>query len=493
MTEKEIAQNSIPDKSIIEKEEAELERKNKWLYPTVIVVLVLFFVVGFIYGLNSVLSMEGAYPDPILTQAKTEPPADADTLVTYLGSVIENAKEGKPRFSRSADCRRTDDLDVSLNMEAEGKETLKTTVAFIFDDFTDHVKSKAFPEAADGEADPNSRDYFIGFNDLLSEPAFTADDVIGFKCNYIYYKCISCGKESDEPLDACEDCGSDYPYQMMYRDNYTFEIDLKVSDELIGKNFFPRTEEEIKDLLSPAFENIADITSAEETYQALRVVAVIDRATDDLVSLSYQKDVTLALDTVFKDQFAALGDVTFSLPLTETNNYNFSWPGLSLNLHTLSLEPKEKSNLLATLNCDAPTQYKATWVSSDPDVVAVDEDGYLVACKKDGGTATITASFDFNGHTYSDSCDVIVKYSVESMKLNKRHLNLSVNDTATLTAAVSPKKATIKTAKWYTSDDSIVTVDPVTGEITALAPGKATVYALSNDGAYKSSCEVTVK
>ena len=26
-------------------------------------------------------------------------------------------------------------------------------------------------------------------------------------------------KESDDPLEACEDCGSDYPYQLMFRDD----------------------------------------------------------------------------------------------------------------------------------------------------------------------------------------------------------------------------------------------------------------------------------
>ena len=485
--------NGIPDKNKIEREEAELERKNKWLYPVVIIILSLFFIVGFTYGLNSVLSMEGAYPEPVLTQAKTPPPADTEAMLSYLSDVVAMAKTEKPAFSRSADCGITDGQEIALDMEAAGSETLMETISFLSDDFEDFVKNSVFPGATEGDPDPNARDYTVGFDDLLNVPAFSAEDVRTFDCDYIYYKCISCGEESSDPLDACEDCGSDYPYQMMYRDTYTFCVDLNVSDALIQKNFFPRTPDAVKSLLSPVFSGVADVADAEESTRSLQVIFKVNRATDELVALTYRKEISLNLNLAFKDRFAALGSVTVSLPLTESYHYDFSWPGLSLNLHTLSLEPKEKNNLLATLNCDAPTQYNAVWSSSDTSVVEVDDDGYLTAGKADGGKATITASFEFNGKTYSDSCEVFVKYSVESMKLNKRRLTLAPGERETLTATVSPRKATVKTAEWFSTDESIAAVDPKTGEITAVSVGKATVYALSDDGAFKSSCEVTVK
>ena len=485
------ADNKLPDKHLIEQEEAELEKKNKWLYPTVITVLIVFFVVGFIYGLQTVLSMEGAYPEPVLTESKTPPPETNAAMVNYLRDVVDQAKREKPKFARSADFEIGKD-DIALDMSVEGSETLKRTLEYLTPDIDSYLDKCVFPEG-DGDNDPNGKDYFEGFDDLLNDPAFTADDVQSFTCDYIRYRCISCGNEDTEQLESCEACGSEYPYQMVYRDDYSFCVELKLNDELIDKNLFPMSDDKVRELLAPSLEGIATINKIDRNYKAIKVLFNVNRETNELLGLSYEKDLEVSADADFTGNYAALGNVTISAPLTEKINYSFTWPGLALNTHSMALEPKGKDNLTATLSCDDPTVYDAKWVSSDPNVVQVDEEGYLTAGKQDGGSATITASFDFNGKTYSDSCVVTVKYSVDSMKLNKRHLTLNVNDTDSLVATVSPKKATFKTAKWYTTDDSIVTVDTETGLITAVAPGTATVYALSDDGAYKSSCEVTVK
>ncbi|MBR4613324.1 MAG: hypothetical protein IKO40_11495, partial [Kiritimatiellae bacterium] len=52
-------------------------------------------------------------------------------------------------------------------------------------------------------------------------------------------------------------------------------------------------------------------------------------------------------------------------------------------------------------------------------------------------TANVTASFDFNGKTYTDTCTVQVKVSVEYIQINKHRLTLGVGDTETLTARVA--------------------------------------------------------
>lgn len=485
------AQTQIPDRHLIEQEEAELEKKNKWLYPTVITVLIVFFVVGFIYGLQTVLSMEGAYPTPVLAESKTEPPTSNAVLISYLREVVDQAKREKPAFSRSADFSIDKD-GISADLEGKGKDTLLKTLTYITDDADDFLDGSVFPPK-EGDSDPNKRDFSAGFGDLLNDPAFSAEDIDSFSCNYIYFRCISCGNRSDEPLEACEACGSDYPYQKMYEDNYSFTVELKLNEDLIDKNFFPMTEEEIKTMLAPSLEGYATVSDVKKDYKAIRVHFVVNRITNDLLSLIYEKDLDLTCGVAFAGDFSSLGTTSISMPITEKLHYDFVWPGVTLSAHEMSLEPKGKDNLTATLSCDDPTAYDAKWTSSDPNIVQVDDEGYLTACKQDGGTAIITATFDFNGKTYSDSCEITVKYPVESMKLNKKHLSLGVNDTATLTATVSPKNATFKTATWYTTDESIVSVDPKTGLITAVAPGVATVYALSDDGAYKSSCEVTVR
>ena len=70
-------------------------------------------------------------------------------------------------------------------------------------------------------------------------------------------------------------------------------------------------------------------------------------------------------------------------------------------------------------------------------------------------------------------------------------LEVLVGATLTLEADVEPAEATNQTVTWNTSDDRVATVNPE-GEITAVAPGTATITVAADDGAFTATCIVTV-
>lgn len=82
---------------------------------------------------------------------------------------------------------------------------------------------------------------------------------------------------------------------------------------------------------------------------------------------------------------------------------------------------------------------------------------------------------------------------VTKITLDKTELSLESGAKATLTATVEPADATIKSVVWSSSNPEVVSVNPVTGEITAIANGLATVTATSSSNKEVSaSCTVTV-
>lgn len=82
---------------------------------------------------------------------------------------------------------------------------------------------------------------------------------------------------------------------------------------------------------------------------------------------------------------------------------------------------------------------------------------------------------------------------VTKITLDKTELSLESGAKATLTATVEPANATIKSVIWSSSNPEVVNVNPVTGEITAIANGLATVTATSSSNKEVSaSCAVTV-
>lgn len=85
---------------------------------------------------------------------------------------------------------------------------------------------------------------------------------------------------------------------------------------------------------------------------------------------------------------------------------------------------------------------------------------------------------------------VVETISVTGVALNKTTVALTVNQTETLTATITPANATNKNVTWSASGDGVVSV--VDGLVRALKPGTSTVTATTVDGGYTANCEVTV-
>ena len=74
---------------------------------------------------------------------------------------------------------------------------------------------------------------------------------------------------------------------------------------------------------------------------------------------------------------------------------------------------------------------------------------------------------------------VTVTTNVEGITLDKTEGVLTVGNTVTVTATVTPDTATNASVTWTSSDEAIATVDSE-GKITAVAPGTATITATSD-------------
>ncbi len=483
--------------------------RNVLIYRSVIAVLIVIFIVIFVYGLNKVLAMEGTLPPITNEEGLTSAPVTADDGVNFLKRVYALAQESKPKATRedtfSVD---GDSIDTGEN------ERLKKMFAFVSGGFEKKLEDsfedietdfgESFPDGITlpdfSQADVIPQTYYLCENcGMTSDEAKDKCDECGIetpytessrniKCRYIYYSCRSCGERSDIQKPECEVCGCVYPYNEKYADEY--EVTLKLDSESVPEYFSPVGKERIKEILADEIKDRFEIRDIDITYNDVHVYYKVRRMTDELTYLELFRNMTVTAQLEFAPHYNT-GETSVTFNITEKNKQSFTWPGIELSSHEMSVEPKATDNLLATLTCTDPTEPVVTWTSSDESVLTVDEEGYIKA-GKEAGFATVTASFEFNGKEYSDSCKVNVRYSVESMKLNKRKANLSPGDTLTLKAMPQPSKASVKTVKWYSEDPEIARVDE-NGTVTAVSKGKTSVYALSDDGYYKSSCEVNVK
>jgi len=183
--------------------------------------------------------------------------------------------------------------------------------------------------------------------------------------------------------------------------------------------------------------------------------------------------------------------LAFSLVLTACDGIievlYTSVTGISLDKTTLSLSIGAKEKLTATIEPANATTKTVIWTSSNP-LVALVLDGVVTALIP--GTATITATTLDGGK--KATCEVTVNSaSVTGVTLNKSALSLFVGDKETLTAAIAPADALIKTVLW-TSSNPLVAVVSTSGLVTAFTPGTAIITAKTLDGGKTASCVVTV-
>ena len=81
--------------------------------------------------------------------------------------------------------------------------------------------------------------------------------------------------------------------------------------------------------------------------------------------------------------------------------------------------------------------------------------------------------------------------AVSSVALDKTSLELLVDSTAQLTATVSPDNAENKSITWKSGDVAVATVSD-SGQVTAIAEGKASITVTTTDGGHTATCTVTV-
>lgn len=91
---------------------------------------------------------------------------------------------------------------------------------------------------------------------------------------------------------------------------------------------------------------------------------------------------------------------------------------------------------------------------------------------------------------YSDGSSKLSDNTIASISLNYSKYSLTVGQSKTLVAAVSPESAK-SNVTWYSSNNKVATVSS-TGKVTAKKAGTATITAKTSNG-LKATCKVTVK
>lgn len=158
---------------------------------------------------------------------------------------------------------------------------------------------------------------------------------------------------------------------------------------------------------------------------------------------------------------------------------------VSLSRDTITLGKGESYNLSASVAPSNSSNKSVLWLSSNPKVVYVDNNGKIIA--KGVGTATVSA-ISHNGK--SSLCYVKVQEAAPSITLNYHNVELGVGESCKFYANV-PADTTACVRTYTSSDNSIASFDSK-ANLTAKKEGTVTVTVKTFNGK-TDTCTVTVK
>lgn len=155
---------------------------------------------------------------------------------------------------------------------------------------------------------------------------------------------------------------------------------------------------------------------------------------------------------------------------------NFELPNISLNKQELIMGIGDTETLSATVIPEKPDKYyHINWLSSNPDVASVDDEGNVTANSK--GKTEIAA---FVSPDKKALCEVTVIPKATSIKINKTLTTLERGTTIGLKVIITPTDAR-NDVTWQSDDPSIAIVDDQ-GLVTGISVGTTLIKATTNDG-----------
>ncbi|NJM14223.1 MAG: carbohydrate-binding protein [Bacteroidales bacterium] len=165
--------------------------------------------------------------------------------------------------------------------------------------------------------------------------------------------------------------------------------------------------------------------------------------------------------------------------------------GVSLNKEQATIDRGPYLKLAATIDpVDASNKY-VTWHSLNTNIATVNA-SRLVTGINAGSTAIVVTTKD---KEKTDTCWLTVNDSdvkPTGVYIKPSSLYLYVNETGLLKAIVVPDYATYKAVKWNSADVSVATIN-ADGLVTAVAPGKTQVFAVTDTGNVQGHCDVVIE
>lgn len=433
------------------------KKRKKIIFGIVAAILIGFFIFGTIFGGMYILSYEGT--EALIAGPDNYIPLDLyeKDIFGYFSDATEAVKVyDRTKLDISFDVNIPDE---SVVLSGENTENIMPLLSHIKPSLVSLISGFYDSERVTGE-------YGTDFSSVLYGTDFSKEDAEAV---------VEYNEETDRNISLV----------------FTFPKDNFTEEGKISEIFTTDISSSVKDGITEKLSSMVNIENVEIEYDSFMMKAGIDREKNALTDVSLKRVCNVSCELTFIGEYADFGTLQLSFTLELSKNYRFTRVEMYFTSDVFYVT-KGASDEFKTkvISDESPADTVLTFTSSDPEILSV-EGRFFKANKVSKEPVTVSVEYTYNGVTYKDSCEFYVIVPVEGVKQTQKEISLKKGETKALSVKISPDDATLTEVFWFTTDENVALVDE-NGVVTAKNTGTASVYCITRDGNFKSSCAVEV-
>lgn len=161
---------------------------------------------------------------------------------------------------------------------------------------------------------------------------------------------------------------------------------------------------------------------------------------------------------------------------------------IDLQIENTTLQKGDKKQLQITIFPAEASTHKVNYISSNPEVAMIDNEGNITAIH--AGTTIITVKAEEND--VQNQIEITVYSPVTSISIDQKELYLQIEDTFQINAYIEPEDASNKKIKYTSQDEKIATIDE-NGRITANQEGETRIRVSAEENSQiETQCKLIV-
>ncbi len=322
------------------------------------------------------------------TESKTEITGETAALAQYLKNLTEKTQNNRFIKVNSYTDVSVDDSTVAV-YDLQGNELQKDKSLLIY------AKNKMM-SAVDGYY---GEDYTGIFGTVYQDMP-----LVDLGVQSIVDSRFSVG-QADEQGNPVYDNNSG---ELIDGDYYFINLNIDPAAAEARKLFSLNEKETVSKLFADGVAQVCTVEDAELAVKNLVISAKINRLTDELEYVTFEKVYTVKADVTFINELEVFGARHVGFEYKASERFEYRYAGIRFSEHSVTVEPDGEVALSVNAVIENDSEYSVSFSSSDTSVATVDEMGYVKGIAQSDNPVTVTVTLRYLDEVFEDTCTVSV-------------------------------------------------------------------------------------